>query len=728
MEPDQDSPPGTAIDFACELNPQQLAAVTAPDGPSLVLAGAGSGKTRTLTYRVAWLLQEHGIRPEQILLLTFTNKAAREMMDRVAQLLGGHLPPVWGGTFHSIGLRILRQFSDRIGYRPDFAIADRDDIKELLAACIAEAGIDTRQARFPKPDVLAEIYSMQANTGRTLDHVVAHEHPGFAAITHEIAALHPVFTDRKRQAGVMDFDDLLLLWRRLLEQDNDVREYFQRRFHWVLVDEYQDTNHLQSAIIDLMSGLHRNITVVGDDAQSIYSWRGADFSHILGFPDRHPEAQVFRIETNYRSSPEILAVANAAIAANQRQFKKKLRAAQPTGPKPARITCTNGSEQAAFIVQRTRQIREAGIPLSRVCVLYRSHFHALEIQMELTRAGIPFLITSGIRFFEQAHIKDIAAHLRFVTQPADELSFKRLARMLPGIGAKGSDKLWTLFSAIIGPRLAELPPSPSIGFSDNDGALAAPPDEPRPPDLLPAALAALTRSIPQRAAAAWASLAATLVQIARPDWRDLPGRCIRHLLEHGYKDHLEANYENPRNRMEDLTQLAAYADQFSSTTELLSQLALQSQLEADAAANTAGVDDGDRLRLSTVHQAKGLEFHTVFVIMLCEGMFPTHRSLEDPDAMEEERRLFYVAVTRAERELYLTRPLLRVVQGFESVQPSSRFLGEIPSNLLEEWNLNYGRGRTPSRSTPPPSRTPTVPAASPDSDHPDYEAGEPEPF
>jgi len=715
------------IDYAGELNEQQLAAVSASKGPALVLAGAGAGKTRTLIYRVAWLL-EHGVRPQRILLLTFTNKAAREMMDRVAGLLSGDQPDLWGGTFHSIGLRLLRLHAARLGHRPDFTIADREDVKDLLGACIADSGIDVKETRFPKPEVLAEIFSMQLNTGRTLAQVITEEHPSFEPILEDIRRIRSRFMDRKRRAGLMDFDDLLVLWKELMEKHEDLRTHYQGRFEWVLVDEYQDTNHLQAALIDLMSGVHGNVMVVGDDSQSIYSWRGADFTNILDFPKRHANAQVFRIETNYRSTPEILAVANASIRQNTRQFEKTLRAVRPAGSKPAIVAALSSTEQAIFVAQRALELRDEGVSLDRVCVLYRSHFHALELQMELTRRNIPFLITSGIRFFEQAHIKDIAAHLKLVANPGDELAFKRLARMLPGIGGKGADKLWAIFNAHIEPRMADLPAVASTPPSDNDGAGGPAPDlhGPRASDFLPPVLGALTKAVPAKTAPHWAAMAATLSQLCKPEWRDLPGRCIRHIVESGYDDYLESNYENPRNRVDELGQLAAYADQFQSTAEFLTQLALQTNLEAEAApAND--VPDDERIRLSSVHQAKGLEFHTVFVIMLCDGLFPTHRSLDHPDAMEEERRLFYVAVTRAEQELYLCYPLLRAVQGTEGLQQASRFIGELPSNLVEEWNLRS------AWNSPPPSRKsapapPTPRSSSPDSDHPNYESGEPDPF
>lgn len=687
-----EAPVNLRIDYARELNEQQLAAVSARPGPCLVLAGAGAGKTRTLTYRVAWLL-EHGVAPERILLLTFTNKSAREMMQRVNDLIGGDLSRLWGGTFHSVGLRILRRHADRLGYRPDFTVADREDTKDLLAACIADAGVDVKARRFPKPEVLGELFSLAVNTARPLSDLVAEEYPDFVELTESFTDIARRYAERKRVAGLMDFDDLLTLWLQLLRDHEEIRDVYGRRFQFVLVDEYQDTNRLQAELLDLLTARHGNLMAVGDDAQSIYSWRGANFANILGFPDRRAGTQVFRIETNYRSTPEILALANAALAANTRQFPKRLQPVRDPGPKPALVVCNDAGEQAAFIAQRVLELRDQGRRLDQLCVLYRSHFHAMELQMELTRRNIPFFITSGIRFFEQAHVKDVAAYLKLVTNPRDELAFKRLARMLPGIGGKGADKLWTRFRDALDPAPeAPLATAPApVAVSDNDGGegsdLADAPIADPPPIPVAPALSAVASAVPKKTATAWAQFTATISQCEAESVRHSPSALIRLMVEADYADYLKATYENARSRLEDLEQLANYAAQFRSCADFLSQLALQTNLEAEDSANRSRRDDEERLRLSTVHQAKGLEFEAVFVIMLCDGLFPGSRSLDSPDALEEERRLFYVATTRARDELYLTYPLIRTLQGGTTIQQRSRFLGEIPKDLVDEWNL-----------------------------------------
>ena len=654
------------IDYARELNEQQLAAVTAPPGPSLVIAGAGSGKTRTLIYRVAYLL-EQGIPADRILLLTFTNKAAREMMRRVADLLGQELASLWGGTFHSMGNRILRLHANLLGYERDFTILDREDAKHLVATCVAESEIDVKATRFPKAEVLGNIFSMALNTEKSIPEILSTEYGYFEELAPQIEDMGRRYTARKRATNAMDFDDLLALWLKLLREHEDVREQYQRRFQFILVDEYQDTNKLQSDLIDLLAARNNNVMVVGDDAQSIYAWRGANYANILKFPERYPGAKVYKIETNYRSTPEILNVANAAITANVNQFAKQLAPARASGEKPVLVTCNDAAEQAAFVAQRVLELREEGADLNRMAVLYRSHFHALELQLELTRRNIPFSITSGIRFFEQAHIKDVAAYLKLVTNPRDELSFKRLVQLLPGIGGKGADKLWKEF---------------------NSGAnIQHPTSNVQHP--IASVLQACAVRVPKKAAPAWAQFAITLSQLEAPDVRKDVSKMIGLVVEAGYEDHLKENFANYRSRLEDLEQLAVFARQFESVEDFLAQLALLTNVEAEDE-QPANADD-ERLKLSTIHQAKGLEFDVVFVIMLCDGLFPSARSLEtgDDDGEEEERRLFYVAITRARNELYLSYPLMRVMPGSsgDMMQQPSRFLGEIPKELVEEWNL-----------------------------------------
>lgn len=657
------------IDYARELNEQQLAAVTAPPGPSLVIAGAGSGKTRTLTYRVAYLL-EQGIPPDRILLLTFTNKAAKEMMRRVADLLGQEVASLWGGTFHSIGNRILRQHAPLLGYQRDFTIMDREDAKHLITTCIAESEIDVKATRFPKAEVLGDIFSLALNMQKPVAEILHEHYDYFSDLAGQIAEMEKRYAVRKVATNAMDFDDLLVLWLKLLREHADVREHYQRRFQFILVDEYQDTNRLQSDLIDLLGARNHNVMVVGDDAQSIYAWRGANFQNILKFSDRYSGAKIYKIETNYRSTPEILDVANSAITANVHQFAKHLTPARKSGGKPALVTCEDAGQQAAFVAQRVLELRDEGVDLGKMAVLYRSHFHALELQLELTRRNIPFSITSGIRFFEQAHIKDVTAYLKVVTNPRDELAFKRLVQLLPGVGGKGADKIWKEFAVKISAEIKA-----KAETSDIEHPIAA----------------SLQKSaVPKKTAVAWAQFTATIAQMEAKDVRGNASKMIRHAVEAGYDEYLKENYANYSSRLEDLEQLAVFARQFETVEGFMTQLALLTNVEAedDQPANR----DDEQLRLSTIHQAKGLEFDVVFVIMLCDGLFPSARSLESEEGEEEERRLMYVAITRARNDLYLSYPLIRATGNTGDVmQRPSRFLNEIPSELIEEWNLRaYG--------------------------------------
>ncbi len=648
------------IDYESELNAQQLAAVTATPGPALVLAGAGAGKTRTLTYRVAYLL-EQGIPIDRILLLTFTNKAAKEMMERVQDLIGGDTSSLWGGTFHSVGHRILRRNAEVIGYPSTFTIMDREDAKDLMSMACTDAEIDTKATRFPKPDLLCDILSMSINTGMNLKRVMQERYFYFENLTEDIAKVHDAYSKRKKSNGVMDFDDLLNQWLRLLRENNEARDYFQTKFQFILVDEYQDTNQVQCELIDQLGNRHHNIMAVGDDSQSIYSWRGANYRNILEFPERHEGTQVFKIETNYRSTPEILNCANAVIAGNPQQFEKKLTPVKKNGMKPALVSCNDANQQAEFIAQRALELRDEGILLENMVVLYRSHFHALELQLEFTRRNIPFTITSGIRFFEQSHIKDVAAYLKVVSNQKDEMAFKRIVLMLPGIGIKSADKLWKLYKAALEDEITLKPDLAKI-------------------------IQELTRSVPKKAISEWEQFAENVSQLEDGQNKG-PGHLIRLVVAASYEDYLQNKFPNYYSRLEDLEQVAGFADQYETTEEFLSELALLSNLDSETNRDTQS--DPEQIRLSTIHQAKGLEFEVVFVMMLCDGLFPSKRAIESPEGEEEERRLFYVAVTRAKTELYLSYPLMRFMHGSggETFQQPSRFINEIGNVLVEEWNL-----------------------------------------
>ena len=673
------------IDYAAELNEQQLAAVTAPPGPLLVIAGAGSGKTRTLTYRVAYLL-ENGIDARNILLLTFTNKAARQMLDRVANLLPVDASGIWGGTFHSIGNRMLRRHGSALGYSSGFTIMDREDQKDLINTVIASAGIDPKEIRFPKGDVLAEIFSFVINTECPMEELLAGKFPYFLPLLDKIKDVHARYEKKKKATNSLDFDDLLEKTLVMLKQHEGIAAHYRRQFQFILVDEYQDTNKIQADLIDTLGQDHHNVMVVGDDAQSIYSWRGANFKNILDFPKRYPDAQVFKIEMNYRSVPEILRVANAAIAANVDQFRKNLSATRDShGARPALVSLGDGAEQAQFVAQRILELRDENVELNEIAVLYRAHYHAIELQLELSRRGIPYLITSGIRFFEQAHIKDVTAFLRLVANPRDEVAFRRMVKLLPGIGNRSADNLWNAWDAVAGRG----EPGSRQDAAENARSADTNPETAAGVNAPGYRFGALLRSLhpPARARKSWEQLAHTLEEIAPDGHPNPPSEMITSVVEAIYDDYAKLNFTNYELRREDLSQLAIFARQFQDVNAFLSQLALISNVDAEVAPNRPA--EKESVSLSSVHQAKGLEFHTVFVIWLTDGMFPSSRSLDRREDLEEERRLFYVAITRARDELYLTYPQMRLNAGYGDIfQRPSRFLKEIPNALVEDWQVN----------------------------------------
>ena len=651
------------IDFAKELNPQQLAAVSSPPGPALVLAGAGSGKTRTLTYRVAYLL-ENGVEPSHILLLTFTNKASREMLHRVGALVPHDLSDLWGGTFHSIGNRLLRRHPLEAGYREGFNVMDREDADSLLQSALLEIQGGKVSELPVKPSVVGEVLSYAANVCRPLPEVIAERFPQLEDWTPLIKAAGEAYVQRKLAANVLDFDDLLSATVQLLSTRPAVAEVYQRRFHFVLVDEYQDTNPLQSRFIDLLSARHRNLMAVGDDAQAIYSWRGADYKNILSFGQRYPGAHIYKVETNYRSTPEILEVANSAIEGMQTPLRKELISARKSGELPRLIPLHTGSQQARFVVSRMLELFDEGTRWEQMAVLYRAHYHSMELQMELTRAGIPFQITSGLRFFEQAHVKDVRAFLKFVVNPFDEIAFKRMVKLLPGVGERSADGLWKGFSSA--GRPAEGGPG-AFSFEESLRSL----------------------KVPAKAASAWKQLGHTLEEIAPGGVPAAPLKMLQAVRDAVYDDYARGEFLDYEVRKEDLNTLAQFASQYENAEEFLDQLALMGGTEQGAAARKDST--GESITLSSVHQSKGLEWKVVFVIWLTEGMFPSQRSMGSAEALEEERRLFYVAVTRAEDELYLSWPFIKRSAGAgDAIQRISPFLEAIPKDLVEEWNISGG--------------------------------------
>lgn len=644
----------TLIDYEKELNKEQLEVVLNGNGPTLVIAGAGSGKTRVVTYRVARLL-EKGILPNNILLLTFTNKAAREMLHRVEHLVKIDTHYIYGGTFHHIGNMILRRHSEMLGFTKNFTILDNEDAKDLIELSLRDLRINKKEHRFPKGTVLKEIFSYSINTIHSLEDGIKERFPYFFDLVDEIKMVFTRYTEKKRIANSMDFDDLLFYWHKLLSENEELRRHYAIALPYILVDEYQDTNKIQAEIVDFMGFINRNVMVVGDDAQSIYSFRGANFQNILEFPKKYEEAKIFKLETNYRSTPEILILANNSISLNKKQFSKELKSIRKNGLIPAVVNLRDVIQQAEFVAQRILEMRDEDISIDDIAVLYRAHYHSMELQMELTRRGIPYEIRSGLRFFEQAHIKDVVSFLRVIVNSSDEVSWKRMLKIFPRIGKKTADHIYEYIKTVENPL--------NVFVSKKIGEIF--------------------KNIQRENIELWSVLFTKLRDLHNDD---AISEMISTILKHGYTEYLKNNYPNYESRLEDIGQLINFSTKYSDLESFLSELSLMSGISGEEII-TAGEED-KRVVLSTIHQAKGLEWKAVFIIWCAEGRFPNPKAIEEGN-IEEERRLFYVATTRAMDELYLCYPLLTYDKQIgHIIMKPSRFISELNGNTYDEWQVS----------------------------------------
>ena len=620
-------------DAAADLNPEQAAAATHGDGPLLIIAGAGTGKTRTLVHRVAHLLSR-GIRPERILLLTFTRRAAQEMLARAERLVGAASGRVHGGTFHATGHRLLRRFGEAAALPRDFSIMDQGDAEDLMGLSRAQLGYSQKSKRFPKKETLHWLYSRHINTERPLDELVREALPSFREYTDDFIRIFADYTARKGERNLVDYDDLLLFWAMMVEGSPELGGRIAALYDHVLVDEYQDTNLLQARVLRGMCAGHRNITVVGDDAQSIYSFRGASFRNILDFPAQYPGTTVVTLERNYRSTQPILDVTNTLISRAKERFTKTLRTEREGGELPWLVAARDEQQQTRFVVDRILELHEEGTPLREMAVLFRAGYMSADLEIELTNRKIPFEKWGGLKFLEAAHVKDVLAFLRVVENPRDEVSWYRLLQLLPGIG----DVTARAAIAAIGAR------------SWDPDAIAAftPPARAREAH---GRLVALLRSLRELPAAgdddgsgnATGAGAGPSEEIAR----------IRRM----YDGILRDIYDRPEPRLADLDQLQAIAAGFPGRAAFLAALALEPPSASTDLAGGEVDDEDDLLILSTAHSAKGKEWDAVFLIGAVDGAFPMARALGDDEELEEERRLMYVALTRARDHLAVVFPL-----------------------------------------------------------------------
>jgi len=644
-------------DFSKLLNPEQCAAATAGEGPLLVLAAAGTGKTRTLVHRVAFLI-ERGVPPDRILLLTFTNRAAREMLERAEKVVGDAARSIWSGTFHSICARFLRRYGRTLGYEPGFQILDEDDQRKLIGDLIKEAGKDPKE--FPKKEIVAKMISEAQNECQPVFKIASRWQTKAAGFRpEEIVEIAAGYEARKRELGAMDFDDLLVNGLKLLKENERIREMLQEHFLHVLVDEYQDTNGLQAEFTDLLAAKHRNILAVGDDFQCIYTWRGAQIENIMEFPSRWAGCRVIKLERNYRSVPGVLDVANVVMRDAPSQFEKTLRPARSAAgvqERPFLYTVYDGKTQANEILKVVSEMRGLGYRYSDIAVLYRSHFQSIDVQMTLARMKIPYRITSGVGVFEQIHVKDVLAYLRLVVNPTDELSFLRLVTLLPGVGEKTAKGLWE--------RLGRRFDGDSRDCREALGALFG-----------------------AKARPVWPPLSKCFEEARAHIENEEVGALVEDFCDLFYEDILRKEWEaeDAEDRLDDLKELAGQiAGNGDGLEAFLADVALMTNL--DVRRNDPGLD---RVTLSTVHQAKGMEWPVVIVPWLADGMFPSAKATEE-GRIDEERRLFYVVVTRAKDCLYLFSPTVRkMADGGMYPVEASCFVKEIPAQLVEKKRVMY---------------------------------------
>ncbi len=648
-EPELEVPARFTLDYADALNEQQYAAVTAGNGAFLVIAGAGTGKTRTLIYRLAYLV-ESGILPEHILLLTFTRRAASEMLARASNLLDGRCQRVQGGTFHAYCLSVLRRYATRLGYPENFTILDSSDAADVVDVVRTASGFNRSSRRFPKKRTLHAIFSTCVNRQLPVVEVLEQRFPQFLELTDDIESLGRAYRDYKRQYGLMDYDDLLMQTGILLEQDADVMRAVAEQCRHVLVDEFQDTNRLQARLVELFSSVHGNVMAVGDDAQSIYRFRGAEPENIFAFPERFEGARVLRLEHNYRSTQPILDLANLLISRASRRYDKKLFSDGRDGEKPGLIAAPDDQTECRFVCQMIALLREEDVALNRIAVLFRSGFNSYALEIELNRRNIPFVKYGGVKLSEAAHVKDVMAFLKVVENPRDASAWNRILLLLDGVGPKTAQEI-----------IAWAASGEGEPFVLDD------------------------RPFSQRYIDALVTLFTTLRKVRS---EELPLQAqVESILEY-YEPILQRKYfEDFPKRQQDLDHFVGLTSQYTSRSGFLESLALD-PIELTALEAEAAEDDEPPLILSTIHSAKGLEFDTVFVIQALEGVLPSGYAMKDDEALDEELRLLYVAITRAERNLFVSYPTVQQRRFDEAyfARPS-RFIADVDESILEPIRL-----------------------------------------
>jgi DNA helicase-2/ATP-dependent DNA helicase PcrA len=632
------------IRYETALNSSQLEAVTHTEGPLLVIAGAGSGKTRALTYRAAYLV-EKGISPAAILLLTFTRKASQEMLRRAAQLLDDRCEKIAGGTFHSFANGMLRRYASHIGLDPAFGILDRTDSENLIGILKKEMPPTTQQRSFPRKKTLADIFSRAVNKSRSLEEIIIDDYPHFESHLEIISRLQRTFEIRKQEHHFLDYDDLLIYLRRLLSDYPAARDRISASYQYIMVDEYQDTNTIQAEILYRLTDVNKNIMVVGDDAQSIYAFRGANFRNIIDFPRMFPEARIVYLEENYRSIQPILTLTNVIIERAREKFTKNLYTRRKGGSTPLIVNAEDEYSQSRFVIDRIKELQHQGVALNEIAVLFRASFHSFDLEIELSREGIEFIKMGGFKFVESAHIKDVLAHMRVIANAYDRISWYRILLLIEKVGPKTAQRI---FEATLNEK------------SGYTGLLSAKIDRIKGLERLKQLISSLDTRL-----MSISEMGETVIDYYLP------------ILKNSYDDH-------PR-RAKDLEHLVEIMARYQSLDQFLTDMALEPPNTSFENSLYASSSNSNRLILSTIHSAKGLEWHSVFVIWTLDGRFPSVHTLHKEKELEEELRLMYVAATRAKENLYFTYPsnVYDRSTGLVLNRPS-RYLDNIPDDILEK--------------------------------------------
>lgn len=635
------------INYQDELNASQFEAASAVNGCYLIIAGAGTGKTRTLVFRVARLI-EMGYDPNSILLLTFTRKAANEMMKRASMLLDDRCSKIRGGTFHSFANITLRKYAKAIGLDSSFTILDQGDSEDVINLIRSQDGFITKEKRFPNKQTLNKVYSLSVNTGRKIEEIIEEDYPHFLPLLDKILEINKIFTDYKRKNNLLDYDDLLIYLREFLHKGGAAARALLSEIKFVMVDEYQDTNHLQAEIVKGLAQYSKNVMVVGDDSQAIYSFRGADFHNIMEFPKLFNDVKIIKLEENYRSFQTILDFANRINDVAIEKYKKELYTRRGSGELPNIVAASTENLQSKFIVEKILDLREEGVPLRDIAVLFRSSFFSFDLEIELAKANIPFQKFGGMKFVETAHVKDIMAFLRIAVNPKDVVSWYRVLLLHEGVGPKTAQRI-----------LDELATARITIKSEPD-------------------------SQPEFKHHKLGPLFYLLYDLQKK--KKLPSEMVQQVYDY-YWDLFKANYDDWNKRKKDLEIFQNIVENYSSIDTLLSDMAIEPIIESVVDVDATDKEE-EYVTLSTIHSAKGLEWHSVFIIHAVEGYFPSARAVEKLENLEEERRLMYVASTRAKNNLFVTYPMnLYDREAGITLSKPSRFISDITPDLAEGWLL-----------------------------------------